>query len=114
MGGPSGKEPGLSATKFPVPHGGRIVDAGDYHVELVAKGSNVEMYVTDNDDKPVPTDSSKGLAILTVSGKSHRIELTSAGTNKLQGPATAPIADNPKGVVQLTLPNGKKAQGQFK
>jgi hypothetical protein len=56
----------------------------------------------------------KGLAILTIGGKPQRIELTSAGKNKLQGPATGPIAGNPKGVVQLTLPDGKKAQGQYK
>jgi hypothetical protein len=96
------------------PNGGRIVDAGDYHVELVAKGSNVEVYVTDTSDKPVPTDNFKGLAILTVGGKSQRIELATAGKNKLQGPAAGLIADNPKGIVQLTLPDGKKAQGQYK
>ncbi len=96
------------------PNGGRIVDAGDYHVELVASGSNVEVYVTDAGDKPVATDNFKALAILTVGGKSQRIELTSAGKNKLQGPAAGPIAGNPKGVVQLTLPDGKKAQGQYK
>jgi hypothetical protein len=96
------------------PNGGRIVDAGDYHVELVAKGSNVEVYVTDASDKPVATDNFKGLAILTVGGKSQRIELASAGTNKLQGPAAGPVAGNPKGVVQLMLPDGKKAQGQYK
>ena len=96
------------------PNGGRIADAGDYHVELVAKGGSVEVYVTDTGDKPVETDGLKGLAILTIGGKSQRIELTSAGKNKLQGPATGPIAGNPKGVVQLTLPDGKKAQGQYK
>ncbi|MGE3992039.1 hypothetical protein [Pseudorhodoplanes sp.] len=96
------------------PNGGRIVDAGDYHVELVAKGGNVEVYVTDTSDKPVATDSLKGLAILTVGGKSQRIELVAAGSNKLQGPATSPIAGNPKGVVQLMLPDGKKARGQYR
>lgn len=70
--------------------------------------------MTDAGDKPVATDSFKGLAILTVGGKSQRIELVAAGSNKLQGPATGPITGNPKGVVQLTLPDGKKAQGQYK
>jgi hypothetical protein len=70
--------------------------------------------VTDTSDKPVATDSFRGLAILMLSGKSQRIELVAAGSNKLQGPATGPIAGSPKGVVQLTLPDGKKAQGQYK
>lgn len=96
------------------PNGGQIVDAGDYHVELVAKGSNVEVFVTDAADKPVGSENLKGLAILTVSGKSHRIELASSGGNKLQGQANVPLQGNPKGVVRLTFPGGKTAQGQYK
>lgn len=36
--------------------------AGDYHVELVAKGSDGEVYVTDTGGKPVATDNLKGRA----------------------------------------------------
>ena len=95
------------------PNGGRIVDAGDYHVELVASGTIVEVYVTDTGDKPVAADAFKGLAILTDGGRSQRIELISAGGNKLHGQSITPIAGYLKGVVQITLPDGKKAQGQY-
>ena len=33
-------------------HGGIVADAGPYHVELVAKGQTVEVYVTEHNAKP--------------------------------------------------------------
>ena len=35
-------------------HGGRVTDAGKYHVELVAKGETVDVFVSDGSQKPVP------------------------------------------------------------
>jgi hypothetical protein len=95
------------------PNGGRVLDAGANHVELVGKGTSVEVFVTDGADKPVPTEAIKGLAILVVAGKSHRIPLSSVGGNKLSGTASVSLPAIPKGVVQITLPNGKTAQAKF-
>ena len=95
------------------PNGGRIVDAGDYHLELVASGTIVEVYVTDSGDNPVAADAFKGLAILTDRGRSQRIGLIAAGGHKLHGQSITPVAGDPKGVVQITLPEGKTVQGQY-
>ena len=57
------------------PNGGKLVDAGAYHVELVAKGRNVEVYLTDSADKPLPAAGFKGTAILVVDGKPQRLTL---------------------------------------
>jgi hypothetical protein len=94
------------------PHGGRVVEAGAYHVELVVEARSVDVFLTDSNEKPVSITGFKGLAILTVSGKAQRIELAPkddhlAGTS----PVTLPAA--PKGVVQLTAPDGKTAQGRY-
>ena len=94
------------------PHGGRVVDAAPYHVELVAKGSDLDLFVTDTADKPVPPDGFKGVAILIVDGKSQRIPLEPAD-KKLRGTAGVKLPANPKGVIQLTLPDGKTAQAKF-
>lgn len=67
------------------PHGGRVVDAGKVHVELVARDSLVEVYLTDSADKAVPAVGYKGVAILLVSGKRQRIVLEPAGDNRLTG-----------------------------
>ena len=94
-------------------HGGRLVDAGDYHVELVTKGTDVDVYVLDHDNKPVPTAGYKAIAILSAVGKSVRIVLTPADASKLTGKSETALPSAPKGVVQITPPNGKTVQAKF-
>ena len=96
------------------PNNGRVVEAGAYHIELVATQSTVELYVTDTDDKPVPPAGFKATAILIVDGKTQRIALEPDGTTRLSGKATVTLPKEPKGVVRLVAPNGKTAQAQFK
>ncbi len=94
-------------------HGGRVADAGDYHVELVSKGDAVEVYVNDHDDKPVALAGYKGLAILSAGGKSQRIVLEAADGTKLTGKAAGALPPQPKGVVQITPPGGKTVSAKF-
>ena len=42
------------------PNGGRVVQAGDYHVELVARSNVIEVFLTDTGDKPVPPAGFQG------------------------------------------------------
>jgi hypothetical protein len=94
------------------PNGGRVVEAGPYHVELVVETKAVAVYLSDAKDKPIPATGFKGLAILTVSGKAQRIELAPQDT-RLGGAAPVAIPADVKGVVQLTGPDGKTAQGRY-
>lgn len=95
------------------PNGGRVTDLGPFHVELIAKGSTVELYVTDANNKVVAMDGYKGLAILAIAGKSERIGLAPGTENKLTGTSTVAIPPNAKGVVRLTGPDGKTNQAKF-
>jgi len=95
------------------PNGGPVVDAGDYHVELVAKESAVDVFITDSKDQPAPSGF-KGLAILLVDGKQQRIPLESAAPGRLTGKTTGVKPAQPKGVVQLTTPQGSTVQARFK
>jgi hypothetical protein len=95
------------------PNGGRVVDAGSHHIELVVKGPAVQVFVTDANEKPVAATGFKGLAILTVSGKAHRIVLEAKDEKFLSGMAPMALGNAPRGVVQLTPPGGKTVQGRF-
>lgn len=95
------------------PNGGRVTDAGKYHVELVGKGTRLEVFVSDAKDAPLPATGFKALAILVIEGKSQRIPLQPEGTDRLTGTAPAPLQSPPKGVVQLTAPDGTVAQARF-
>jgi hypothetical protein len=101
------------AVKGKGPNGGRVVDAGAHHVELVVSGTAVTVYVTDFADKPVSVGGFKGLAILTVGGKAQRIVLAPQEGTRLTGTAPMALPAQVKGVVQLTTSEGKTAQGRF-
>ncbi|MBR1144089.1 hypothetical protein [Bradyrhizobium sp. AUGA SZCCT0431] len=77
-------------------NGGRVKDLGPFHAELTAKGSTVELYVTDTKNNAVAVDGYKGLAILAIGGKSERIDLAPARGNKLTGTSTVAIPPNVK------------------
>lgn len=94
-------------------HGGQQVDAGDYHVEMVAKDTSLAVFINDKDEKPVDAQYFKGIGLFVVSGKSQRIELKAESQNKLSGSSAIPLPPNLKGVVQITLPDGKTVQAKF-
>jgi hypothetical protein len=95
-------------------NGGQLADAGSYHVEAVAKGDTLTVYVTDHDtDKPIPTAGFKGLAILVVAGKTQRIQLAPTGPNALTGRAEAALSASIKGAVQITNARNSTVQAKF-
>jgi len=95
-------------------HGGRIVMAGAFHVEMVVQdGGAIDVHLLDHNDKPMTVSGYKGLAILAVDGKSQRIVLEPAGGALLSGKATGPLPMQPKGVVQITPPDGKVVSARF-
>ncbi|KMO22835.1 hypothetical protein [Methylobacterium indicum] len=104
---------GVSAHETAGQHGGRVTDAGKFHVELVAKGETVDVFLSDGEQKPVPANGFKGTAILVVGGKPARVPLEPADGNRLTGKANASLGDSPKGAVQLTGPDGATASGKF-
>jgi hypothetical protein len=93
-------------------NGGRIVDAGAYHVEMVVKPDAVDVFISDQGEKPVAASGFKGTAILVAGGKSQRVVLAPVDDAKLSGNATA-LPDQPKAVVQLRAPDGKTIQAKF-
>ncbi len=94
-------------------HGGRAVEAGEYHVEMVAKGGTIDVFLADHNNKAIPASGHKGVAILVIDGKSQRIVLEPAGAARLSGKAAGALPASPKGVVQITPPGGKAVQARF-
>jgi hypothetical protein len=94
------------------PNGGELVDAGVYHIEVAAKGTTVDVFVSDNIDRPVSTAGFKALAIIVIEGKTQRVALQpTSDSKKLSGTAPAPVVGI-KGAVQLTAPDGTTATGR--
>jgi hypothetical protein len=89
-------------------NGGRVVDASDFHVELVIKGDAIDIYVSDHDEKPLSVAGYKGVAIFVLAGKSQRVPLEPVEDKRLSGKASAALPAKFKGAIQITPP-GKKA-----
>jgi len=95
-------------------NGGLRVDAGIYHTELLVDGTtNVAVFLSDADDKPIPAKDFKANAILVIDGKSQRFTLSPAEGSKLVGTAPVPVKPGVKGAIQLTAPDGATAQAKF-
>jgi hypothetical protein len=95
------------------PNGGPQTDAGSYHVEVVPKGTVLQVYLRDQSDKAVSSQGYKGTAIFLIKGKPERITLTPAGDNQLKGDASVELPAQPKGAVQITTPTGSTVQAKF-
>jgi hypothetical protein len=94
------------------PNGGDLVDAGSYHIEITAKGTVLDVFVSDNIDRPVSTTGFKALAIIVIDGKTQRVALEpTVDSKKLSGTAPAAVT-TVKGAVQLTAPDGTTATGR--
>lgn len=96
------------------PNGGRVADAGEYHIELVAKDKVVDVFVKDAKDQPAVMTGFKGVAILLVDGKQQRIPLEANAPGRLSGKTSGEKPAELKGVVQLTTPQGGSIQARFK
>jgi hypothetical protein len=94
-------------------NGGRQVDAGSYHVELVAKDKALAVYISDESDKPVDAMGFKATGIFVVGGEAQRIELASESANKLAGTSAVALPVNLKGAVQIALPTGDTVLAKF-
>jgi hypothetical protein len=94
------------------PNGGELVDAGNYHVEVVGKGTMLEVYVSDSLDRPLRASDFKALAIMVIDGKTQRIPMEPvADDSKLSGTSPVPIT-RVRGAIQLTDKTGKTATGR--
>lgn len=94
-------------------NGGQQTDAGSFHVEVVAQGTTLQVFLRDHADKAVTADGYKGTAIFVIDGKPQRIPLAPAGENKLTGTSAVSIPYEPKGAVQITTPSGSTVQAKF-
>ena len=96
------------------PNGGARTDAGPYHAELVLKGNDVVLYVTDGSDKPVDVTGAKAEATILANKQTQKVALEPAGANTLRGQANLGEShDSVKVVTALTMPGQKPVQARF-
>jgi hypothetical protein len=94
-------------------NGGRQVNAGPYHMEMIVEGQGLTIFLRDHGDRPVQTTGFRGTAVLTLDGRAERVALIPAGANQLTGTGTRSLPERPRAIVQVTNAAGSSAQGRF-
>ena len=96
------------------PNGGPLVDVAGRHVEMVAKGTELVLYLTDAVDKPLASAGTKAArAIVQDAGKTATVALAPAEPNKLVGTLAQPLGSGARIVVSATLADGHVLQARF-
>lgn len=95
------------------PHGGQVVDVKGHHVEFVAKGTAITLYLTDDKDGPIPSTGAQAKAVILDGGTSSNITLVPAEPNQLTGTVSAPLSAGAKVVVAGKLADGHEILARF-
>lgn len=98
----------------PGPNGGQMQHLGNNtHVEVVAKGNSILLYVFTPEDEPLATEGATATATVLAGGKTTRVPLQPKGGNLMQGSGDFEAAPGMRVVVSITMPGGRPTQGRF-
>ena len=95
-------------------HGGIVEHNDHHHLELVAKGDTLELYVRHEDGKDEDATGAKATATVLADGKTETITLTPAGGNSLKGTGSFNAGKGTTVVISLTMPDHEPSQARFK
>ncbi len=95
-------------------HGGVVAHSGHHHLELVAKGGTIELYITAEDGDAEDLSAAKASATVLADGKTEMVTLAPAGGNSLKGSGSFNAGKGTTVVVSLTLPGHEPEQARFK
>lgn len=94
------------------PNGGTVVVVEGHAVEMVSSGTELVIYLQDEDKKPTAArDGAR--AVVQDGGKSTTVPLTPQPPNRLVGTLPAPLGAGARVVVSATLADGHRVQARF-
>lgn len=97
------------------PNGGHIVDAGGgaQHWELVAKGGDLKLFVTDSAEKPIDTAGGAASGQVLLGGKNFAVKFAPAGGNTMTASGDFVAAKGMKVIVKTQGVGGKSFQARM-
>lgn len=95
-------------------HGGLVEHTGHHHLELVAKGGTLELYITHEDGDAEDASAAKASATVLADGKTEMVTLAPAGGNALKGSGGFNAGKGTTVVISLSMPDHEPEQVRFK
>lgn len=86
---------------------------GPFHVELLAKGTELVVFVLDQNNKPAPVAGATGRVVIQAGGKTLTVSLQFSEPNKLAGNLAAPLSKGARIVLSGKLGDGRPLQARF-
>jgi hypothetical protein len=97
----------------PGPNGGKLADAGKYHLELVIRPAELRVYVTAAKDAKVDTQGAEASATVLAAREKSTLKLVPAGGNALAASGRFDPKAAMTVVVTLTLAKQAPVQARF-
>ena len=88
------------------PHGGQIGDAEPFHVEMVANKSQLDIYLYDQNMKPLRLDQFEVSATIKAGKEREKIGFIATGGNQMKGVSDLMAKPGAK-IIMLLKPKGK-------
>lgn len=95
-------------------HNGIVVHSGHHHLELVAAGGTIELYINNEDGKEEDVSGAKATATVLTGGKTETVTLAPGGSNILKRSGGFTAGKGTTVVVSLTMPGHEPEQARFK
>lgn len=94
-------------------NGGIVVHSGHHHLELVAAGASIELFVTNEAGQPEDVAAAKASATVLADGKAEQVALVPSGANSLKGVRNTSEGKIATVVVSLAMPGHETEQVRF-
>lgn len=95
-------------------HGGKVVESGHHHVEILVKDGSLEVYINGEDGKPEATADATASAAVLSDGKKHDVALASDAAKTLKGSGDFKAVKGTTVVVTFKMPGHKPEQARIK
>lgn len=96
------------------PNGGQIVNIGKLEAEMVVRGNEISLFLTDSKDMKVEAAPYSAAAVVLAKGNEQKtVELTPSGDNRLAGKFDFPIEGRFRATVTLKTKDSEIGKGRY-
>ena len=95
-------------------HGGKVVESGHHHLEIIVKDGMIQIYVDGEDGKPEDVKNAKAKATILSEGKKQDVTLNPDEANTLKGTGAFKAIKGTTIVITLTMPGHAPEQARVK
>jgi len=95
------------------PNGGPIVEVKGLHVELIAKGADLAVVLSDAGHAPVASKGASGRAVILDGSEQRTLPLSPAEPDRLTAKLDKPLASGARVVVSAKLASGQELLARF-